>query len=167
MSLVEKLSETGVLWISFVATVAITFVFQLVAGSVGGTLLDSIADPDQTRDVLVGMSEAQRAMHAWLTGTLDVAYPAAYGALFIGSAIKFYPSFGRYLAWTVFILVPVDLIEGIVQILALTDLADLLSTKAVLTSLKQILFIFALLFTVVGWVKWLISRVVGTKKKIG
>jgi hypothetical protein len=163
MRSIANLAETRILWISFVVTLLITFAFQLIVASVGGTLLDAVADPEQARVVIASMSESQRLTHAWITATLDVAYPAAYGALFVGSAYRFYPKVGRYLAWTMFVLVPIDLVEGVVQILALTDLADLLASKTVLTNLKQVLFLGALLFTFIGWLKWLGSQFFGCK----
>ena len=161
MQLVARLTETSVLWFSFVATVLITIAFQVVIVVWDLVLLDGIADPEQARAAIAGMSEYQRNVHAWLTGTLDVVYPIAYGALFIGSAYRFFPRLGWLLAIPTFVLVPVDLVEGVVQVLALTEVADWVSSKAILTSLKQILFLAGFLITVCGWARWATSRLFG------
>jgi len=62
------------------------------------------------------MSVDERIVHAWVTATLDVAYPLAYGALFIGSAFKFYNNFGWLIAYPFFVLISTDLLEGFVQL---------------------------------------------------
>ena len=98
------------------------------------------------------MSEDQRIVHAWITATLDVVYPLAYGALFIGSALKFYNKFGWLIASPFFVLVPMDILEGIIQVLALTGTVDMMDAKAVLTPVKSILFLFGLSTTIIGFI---------------
>ena len=157
MNLLYGLSENRSLWIAFSATILITITF-LVTGSMWGiTFLDTISDPSEVRLAISSMSPDQRTVHAWITATLDVAYPLAFGALFIGSAYKFYKSFGRLIALPSFILVPVDLLEGVVQVLALTGTADLVDAKAVLTPLKTILVVFGITATAVGFILWFVA----------
>ncbi len=158
MNDIKKLAAKKALWISFVATVLCSIAFPVVAGQFGITLLDAISDPEQCRAVLATMSDSQRSLHAWITGTLDVVYPAAYGALFVGSAYRFFPSVGRWLAAPILLLVPVDLLEGLVQILALTDTVDWLGAKALLTPAKLVLFYFGLIVTLCGWGVWIVRR---------
>lgn len=158
MSPSEHLARTPILWFSFIATIICTFAFQAIAGHYGLVLLDTLSDPDESRAAIAAMSQSQRALHAWITGTLDVAYPAVYGALFIGSAYRFYPNIGRFLAAPTVLLVAVDLIEGLVQILGLTETVDWLDAKAILTPGKILLFYFGLLTTVGGWGVWVVGR---------
>ncbi len=159
MSSLEYLAGTRILWFSFIATIVCTVAFQVIAGHYGLVLLDTLSDPEESRAVIAAMSESQRSLHAWVTGTLDVVYPAVYGALFIGSAYRFYPSIGRFLAAPVVVLILVDLIEGLVQVLGLTGIVDWLDAKAILTPGKILLFYFGLLTTMSGWGIWVVGRI--------
>ena len=77
-----------------------------------------------------------------MTGTLDVAYPLAYGALFLGATLRFFPGRGPVLTIPILIGVPADVLEGLVQILALAGWADWLVAKAVLTPVKGGAFVY-------------------------
>ena len=159
MRLIEKLAENRILWFSFIVTVLLTIAFQIVVAIWNLTLLDALSDPTAVRNALSSMSSDQKNIHTWVTATLDVAYPLVYGALFVGSAHKFYSRLGWLVALPTFVLVPVDYFEGIVQVFALTGFADWIDVKAYLTPLKTILFLFGILATVVGWIVWLIRRI--------
>ena len=154
-----RLSENRSLWIAFGATILITIAFLITGSMWGITFLDTISDPSEVRLAISTMSPDQRTVHVWITATLDVAYPLAFGALFIGSAYKFYKSFGRLIALPSFVLVPTDLLEGVVQVLALTGTADLVDAKAVLTPLKTILLLLGITTTTVGCIVWLVARI--------
>lgn len=158
MNFVENLTKTRVLWFSFVGTLVCMVALQVIVEQYGLILLDRISDPEQSRAAIASMSESQRSLHAWVTGTLDVAYPAVYGALFTGSAYKFFPKIGKLLAAPTLLLVPIDLIEGVVQILGLTGAADWLGAKTILTPMKFLLAYFGILMTVSGWLAWVVSR---------
>lgn len=154
----ERLARRPVLWCSLVLTLALSAAFQAVVLNWGLTLLDTLVDPGRVRAAIAAMSPVQRCVHAWTTASLDVVYPLAYGALFIGCAHRFYPVRGRLLALPVYVLVPADLAEGVVQVLALTGTADWMPAKLVLTPLKGALVLFALLTTVTGVCLWLLAR---------
>ena len=159
MSLQDTLSNTRTLWLSFGVTIALLIAIRVAAQIWNLTLLDEICDPSKARIAISSMSPDQNITHAWITATLDVAFPIAYGALFIGSGFKFYGKWGWLVALPVFVLVPTDLIEGVVQVLALTNVADWLEAKAFLTPLKFALSLLGALTTVVGWIIWLIVRI--------
>ncbi len=152
------LAERRTLWLTFVATILITAAFPMAASIWGISFIDGLSDPAAVRDAIAAMTPEQRVAHAWLTATLDVAYPLAYGALFAGSACAFFARYGRLMALLLLVVVPIDLLEGVVQVLALTDTADLIDTKAVLTPLKTALFLLGLAVTVAGWVVWVLRR---------
>lgn len=147
------------LWIAFVSTILITIAFPVAASIWGISFIDAMSDPAAVRRAITDMTPDQRVVHAWVTATLDVAYPLAYGALFIGSAYAFYERFGRYIALLLLAVVPTDLLEGVVQVLALTDTADFVDAKAILTPLKTGLFLLGLVTTVSGWVIWTVRRI--------
>ena len=152
------LAETKSLWISFVATILITIAFPITVSIWGITFIDAMSDPVAVRQAISDMTPNQRVVHAWVTATLDVAYPLAYSALFIGSAYAFYERFGRYIAIVLLVVVPTDLLEGVIQVLALTNSADFVEAKAVLTPLKTGLFLLGFVTTLFGWLIWSVGR---------
>lgn len=155
------LTNARTLWFLFAATLAITCAFPVVSSHWQLTLLDGITSPAAARSLLEQFTPEQRTVHAWITATLDVAYPLAYGGLFAGSALRVFERHGRYLALPALLAIPTDLIEGVVQILALTGIADWLGAKAVLTPAKLVLFGSGLCVAVVAWATWLYRRTVG------
>jgi hypothetical protein len=150
----EKITTTSALWLLFIATLSITAGFPAISNVWGVIFIDGISSPDEVRIVIAQMTAEQKIVHAWATATLDVAYPLAYGLFFAGTALRFFTKYGLYLAALPLIAIPVDLIEGVVQILALTNTADFVGAKAILTQVKFILFIAGFLISVVAWVKW-------------
>ena len=146
-----RLAGNRSLLIALVATILITIVFLVIGSLWGITFLDKISDPSEARIAISSMSADQRLVHAWITATLDVVYPLAYGALFIGSALKFYDNFGWLIASPFFVLVPTDLLEGFIQVLALTGTLDMIDAKAVLTPLKTSLFLLGVSTMIIGF----------------
>ena len=146
----RQLSEGRVLLLSLSVTAALTALFPVVAGHFGLTLLDALADPAEARALIRGLTDDQKEAHAWITGTLDVAYPLAYGALFLGATFRFFPRKGALLAIPILIGVPADFLEGLVQILALTGQVDWLAAKAVLTPVKGGAFVYGAVLTLLG-----------------
>ncbi len=153
------LTKPVTLWILFALTLIIAASFVVVSRIWDLTLIDAISSPDEVRAVLSGMTAEQKTAHAWTTATLDVAFPLVYGGLFAGTAFRFFPRFGRYLAVPAILVIPVDLIEGVVQVLALTETTDWIALKAYITPLKMYLFYAAVIVTLVGCAGWLYHRV--------
>lgn len=158
----KVLADRRSLWIAFISTILMTIAFQVTASIWGITFIDAMSDPAVVRQAISDMTPDQRVVHAWITATLDVAYPLAYGALFVGSAYAFYERLGRYIAIPLLVVVPTDLLEGVVQVLALTNSADLIDAKAVLTPLKTALFLLGIVTTVFGWMIWVVGRLRGS-----
>jgi hypothetical protein len=152
------LIKTNTLWILFVSTLLLFFAFRIVASHWGFTFIDSISSPEELRALIDGMSAEQKISHAWATCTLDVAFPISAGLLFAGVALCFYPKYGIYLAMPGLLAIPTDLFEGVIQVLALTDTADLLDLKAIVTPLKAGLLLTGLLIAIVAWASWLYSK---------
>ena len=157
-SLHTLLTKTNTLWVLFVLTLLLFFGFRIVSSHWGFTFIDSISSPEELRTIIGGMSAEQKISHAWATSTLDVAFPVSAGLLFAGVALCFFPKYGIYLALPGLLAIPTDLFEGVIQILALTDTADLLDLKAIVTPLKACLLLTGLLIAVVGWARWVFSK---------
>ncbi len=156
--MLARLSQPRVLWVALFVTIILSVTFPVVELLFQIPLIDAIVEPDLVRQIIAEMTPHQRARHAWITATLDVVYPLAYGSLFVGSALALYERFGGYLAAVLFFVIPVDLLEGVVQVLALSGQADLIDAKAFLTPLKFALFLTGLTLTIVGWVVRLMRR---------
>ena len=146
----RQLKERRVLLVALVATLVLTALFPVIAGHFGLTLLDAVADPTEARALVEGLTKEQRQAHAWITGTLDVAYPLAYGALFLGATLRFFPRKGALLAIPILIGVPADFLEGLVQLLALTGQVDWLAAKALLTPVKGGAFVYGAAMALLG-----------------
>ncbi|NRB38914.1 MAG: hypothetical protein HRU20_10680 [Pseudomonadales bacterium] len=150
MADIINISTPRNLLITLTATVILTLVFPALAFLLDLTFIDTISDADQVREIIAAMTTPQRTAHAWITGTIDVLYPLAYGLLFAGAAIKYFPRLGCYLALPALLAIPVDLIEGLIQVLALTATTDWLSVKAIITPLKTTLFLTGLFIALAG-----------------
>ena len=146
----RQLRGRRALLVALLATLVLTALFPVIAGHFGLTLLDAVADPTEARALIEGLTREQRQAHAWITGTLDVAYPLAYGALFFGATLRFFPRKGALLAIPILIGVPADFLEGLVQILALTGQVDWLAAKAVLTPVKGGAFVYGAVMALLG-----------------
>ena len=164
MSLKLKyLKKKSVQFVLFAGVILTMVVISLVVRHYQLELLDEIISPEKARSVISAATEQQRIVHAWVTGTLDVIFPLLYGSLFVGAALSYYKSAGKFLAILVFVAVPCDLVEGVVQVLALTDTFDLLDLKIVITPIKMASFLFGWLVFFVGVVKSSVSHMTGRK----
>ncbi len=148
------LTRTSTLWFLFISTLVLFFMFRIVSSYWGFNFIDSISSPEELRNLIGGMTAAQKTSHAWATCTLDVAFPVSAGLLFAGVALRFFPKYGKYLALPGFLAIPVDLFEGVIQVLALTDTTDLLNLKAFVTPLKACLLLGGLGIAIIAWARW-------------
>lgn len=148
--MLEKLTKAKTLWFLFWATLAMTLGFGLIMRIWQFEIIDEMYEPDQIRAHVAAFTATQKTVHAWMTATLDVAYPFAYGSLFIGMALRFFGRAGFWLALPSVLVIPVDLAEGYVQVLLLTGNDSLLAYKQILTPLKLGLFIPGLIVALVG-----------------
>ncbi len=139
----HMLARTGTLWLLLLATVALAAGFILWTPQVGGTILDSVAPANAVHALLERMSPAQKHAHFLMTLLLDMLYPLAYGGLFAGLALRFGGGVGGWLALPALVVIPVDMLENIIQMLALTGNESLLPVKAILTPAKFTLFALA------------------------
>ncbi len=123
------------------------------------TFLDSLTSPDESRQLVLALSEEQVRVHIWTTAVLDVLYPLVYGSFFAGVALASYRRFGLFLAMPALIVIPVDVAEGVVQIYGLMGNLALLDWKAFLTPAKFALFYLAFAIALIAWITWLINWV--------
>ena len=155
----DLIKRPSTLLILFLSTVAMTFAFQWIAGQWGLVFLDSISSPEQAKELVNGYSAEQIQVHIWTTAVLDVLYPLAYGSFFAGIAMASFRHFGFFLALPSFLVIPVDITEGLIQIYGLTGNLDLLDWKAILTPLKFGLFFFGFAVAVIAGLRWLFFQV--------
>ncbi len=148
--MLSYLSKTKTLWATFALTLILTLSFGLVMFIWQFGIIDEMYIAEDIREHIEGMTKQQRTVHAWMTGTLDVAYPFAYGAFFIGIALRYFGRFGIYLAIPSLLCIPADLTEGLAQIMLLTGHEGWMTVKLIATPIKLALFITGLLITLAG-----------------
>lgn len=158
-SMYAALTRTSTLWILGISTPLLFCAFPIVSSYWGFNFIDSISSPEELRTIISGMSAEQKSSHAFATSTLDVAFPISAGLLFAGVALRFFPNYGSFLALAGLLLIPVDLFEGVIQVLALTGTSDLLDLKAVVTPLKFCFLLGGLAIAIVAWASWAYSKI--------
>lgn len=146
------------LWILFALSLALAAGFVIWIPSVGGVALDSVASVADAQSLLASMTAIQRNSHFWMTSLLDMLFPLAYGGLFCGLALKYAGRYGPVLALPALIVIPVDILENIIQLISLRGQTSLLDLKALLTPIKFSLFYAALLIAVASLIFNLVSR---------
>ncbi len=146
------LTQSKTLWTAFAAFVLMTLGFAAIMAIWDFVLIDEMSDPAVIRAHLAEMTATQKSVHMWTTATLDVLYPLAYGSLFAGMALRFFGQWGWWIALPSFLVIPVDLTEGAVQVMALAGNLDVLWMKAYVTPLKLVLFLFGVAATLVATV---------------
>ncbi len=134
------LCSTTTLWILFVLSVASMIGFALLSPMAGGTLLDGLSSLLESENLLAGMSAAEKNAHFWITLLVDIPFPLFYGALFLGVALKYGGKYKTWLTLPALLVIPADLIENFVQLLALKGVTGLLPLKVYVTPLKFFLF---------------------------
>jgi len=139
------LQQVKTLWILFAAIVAFAVGFQLAIPIAGGALLDGITTLAESEELLEQMSVQQKRAHLWITVLLDVPFPFAYGGLFLGLCLRNAGKFAFYLSAPAFFVIPIDLLENMVQFIALLGYETLLPAKAYLSPIKFLLFYAAAL----------------------
>ncbi|MEZ5953166.1 MAG: hypothetical protein R3C13_02570 [Hyphomonas sp.] len=145
------LTRTPTLIALFILQALIFLGFGPFADGVGGTFLDTLMNGEESRAAMAAMSDSQRWTHFWVTVLLDTLFPIAYGAFFVGMALRFFGKLGKLAALPAFAAAIVDLTENTVQALALSGAADVLDAKDWLTPLKFGLFGLAGVIAVLGF----------------
>ena len=146
----QYLTGTRTLWALVLIQVLIWVGFVSVMRIYDFVLIDEMWEPDTIRDYIGGLSPEQKQAHIWTTATLDVLYPLTYGCFFAGMALKFFGPSGKWLALPGILAIPVDLTEGVIQVLALSGQEDVIVHKAWVTPWKLGLFGAAALITLVA-----------------
>ncbi len=151
----DFLARSSTLWTAFIVTLVLTAVFGIVMHIGDFQIIDEMHDPEKIRAHLADMTAEQRRAHAWLTGTVDVAYPLAYGTLFTGMAMRYFPEAGTVLWLPILLVIPFDLAEGLILVMALNGNDGVIEFKRVVTPIKLILFIFGLITCICAtWRAW-------------
>ena len=131
--MIKFLTQARTLWLLFALLIVELVVFIAISMNGGFPILDAMSDPSKIECHIKAMTDANLHDHILMTATLDVALPLTYGALFAGLALKVLrPLF----ALPSVMAIPVDLTEGVVQIMTLKGRTDVLWLKAYVTPLK-------------------------------
>lgn len=144
------LTRTPVLWGLAGAVLFMSLGFVYIMHRFDFLLIDEMWDPEKIHQHIEGLSSKQKTIHIWTTATLDVLYPLAYGGLFIGLVRRVFGASGRILAIPGALVIPVDLAEGAIQVLALIGNEDAIVHKMWVTPIKFGLFVTAAIFALVA-----------------
>ena len=139
----NKRFQLGCLVLSFVCVCA----FLLIGNMFEINYLDHEYFDQRVLFVLENMSALQVNVHLWVTMTLDVIFPLAYGFLFFGILLNNLEGQWRRLAVMPLILIVADLTEGIFQIQLLkaeTTEMMIVSYKNKITLIKYFLFLICM-----------------------
>ena len=139
----NKRFQFGCLILSFICICAFLFIgnrFEI-------NYLDQEYLDQRVLFILENMSALQASIHVWVTMTLDVIFPLAYGFLFFGILLNNLEGQWRFLAVLPLILIVADLTEGIFQIQLLkaeTTEMMIVSYKNKITLIKYFLFLICM-----------------------
>lgn len=158
INMLNFLAKPKILWFTFAAVVVLSVGFALVTRHWNFGIIDEMYVAEEIRHHIAAMSAKQRLVHAWMTATLDVAYPFAYGGFFIGVAMRYFGRFGLFLALPSMAVIPIDLLEGLSQIMLLNGQKGFMALKLWMTPIKLILFLAGFLITMVGLLRGAISN---------
>lgn len=148
--MIAKIADARLLWLWFAITCALSVGFAVISQVYGFRLLDGMADPGKVLAYVGTLTNEQKFVHTLTTATLDVLYPVTYAALFAGLTARYYNAGLPYLFIPAALVVPVDLIEGVIQIIILNGGIGLIGWKFWFTLFKFILFFIAFAIAIVG-----------------
>ncbi|MEM6899509.1 MAG: hypothetical protein AAF583_07055 [Pseudomonadota bacterium] len=144
------LTASRSLWTLGLLYLSLTIGFGIVIYLFDLHIIDEISDPERVLAVVSGFSPDQRHAHFWMTLVLDMPYPLAYGAFYIGLALRFFGRLGPLLALPALITIPADLIENTVQLFILGGHEQLVWIKQYATPVKLAGFIPASILALVA-----------------
>ncbi len=114
--------------------------FGYFGGHLGGPLLDMLSDPAANESRLAAMTADQRATHLWITLTLDVIYPLAYGGGFANLSARLADRHKLLVALPGLALILVDLTENVLIAMMLQGDTGVIGAKVLATQAKWWLF---------------------------
>lgn len=121
--------------------------------------MDTAIAPQTARDIFTSLSREQKRMHSWFTATFDVVLPLLLGMFLAGVTLKSYQNAGRVLVYVPFCAVGFDLLEGLIQLLILTQSYELFELKAGITSMKFLCYALSFIFAIFAGIRWLAGRI--------
>lgn len=114
--------------------------FGHFSSQLGGPLLDMLSDPATNEARLAAMTADQRSTHLWITLTLDVIYPIAYGGGFANLSARLVDRHKLLVALPGLTLILVDLTENLLIALMLRGDTNVILVKTLATQAKWWLF---------------------------
>lgn len=148
----ELIQKTEFLIGLFIAFLGLTIAFFVLRQKVGGEILDNIGPVSKVKKQISEMSRTQKKLHLLMTIFLDFPYPLVYGTFFVGLTLRGFGEIGYWwLSIPALLVVPIDLTENIIQIMALSGNESLLREKAVINPIKFFLFYTAVFISLLSF----------------
>lgn len=146
----KLIQNNWVLLCLFITLLLILLGFRFWTPIVGGEILDRVDKVTEVQELLNRMSPEEKNSHFFMTLFLDTLFPLVYGVFFLGTTSRVFQNIGNRLCIPTLALVPIDLSENFIQLLALKKHEELLPIKEILTPLKFILFDASLVISVIS-----------------
>ncbi|MAZ87163.1 MAG: hypothetical protein CL693_05925 [Cellvibrionaceae bacterium] len=155
----RSLQHTQTLWLLGIASLLMIALSDYLKWHWQLQLLDGIWNPLEARELVAQLNLEQKNHHLWFTTTVDVILPLVVAAFMAAATLRAFPRWGRYLAIAPLLAVPLDLSEGVIQVLVLTDTADWLAIKAYTSPVKSSGYLIGLFAVGLSLCKWLFTLV--------
>ena len=130
-----------VLWCSGIVYLVVSLCFVAVMMVWDFLVIDEYFVGQDILDGLASLNHTQKQVHIIATMTLDVIYPFAYGIFQAGMAYRYLGKLGRYIAPLSLVCIPIDLIEGFVQVMLLSGNLGYVESKTIVTPIKLALYL--------------------------
>ncbi len=153
----KALQHTQALWLLGVASLVMIALSDYLKWHWQLQLLDGIWNPLEARELVTQLNSEQKTDHLWFTTTVDIILPLVVAAFMAGATLRAFPRWGRYLAMAPLLAVPLDLSEGVIQVMVLTDTADWLAMKAYTSPVKSSGYLIGLIMVGLSLFKWLFT----------
>ncbi len=162
--MLNKLSRGRTLTFLLGMAIAFTISFGVIAKLSDIRFLDGMAMPGEVLDYVGTLTSKQKMIHSVVTGSLDVLYPLTYGALLAGVVLRYMDD--PHPAWLLpaVLVIPVDLVEGVIQIMILNGGVHLVGWKFWLTTVKFVLFFMAVAIAVFAMGGSFVTRFAESRK---
>jgi len=142
--MLEQFAYLRTILLAFGASVSLFLAFQWVYAGIGnGPILDTLLTGNDARSRLAEMTVSEINRHLIGTLTIDMLFPVAYGIFFAGLLFRLVSSWRISLEILPLIGALFDIMENMVQAIAMVGVVDLLNAKIFLTVPKFVFFILS------------------------
>lgn len=146
--MIDKITATRSIWLAGLTWLAMFVCAAITFSVMGIDPLDLMTNRDEMIDNISQMTNAQRTAHLVVTATADVAIPISFAVFFSGLTIRAFDGIGNWFSIPAIVAAVTDLIEGVIQVAALSGDYSLLFIKATIKPINAGMFGLAALIAI-------------------